>query len=117
MDLSNKFNTNLGKIEISKIREFDQEISKIPNVLKLTLGEPDFPTPEHIKKAAIDAIDADESHYTGMRGLIELRHAASQFVAEKYNLHYDAETEILTTVGVTEAIATCLLSIIEPGAK
>ena len=50
MDLSNKFNTNLGKIEISKIREFDQEISKIPNVLKLTLGEPDFPTPEHIKK-------------------------------------------------------------------
>ena len=49
-----------------------------------------------------------------MRGLIELRHAASQFVAEKYNLHYDAETEILTTVGVTEAIATCLLSIIEP---
>ena len=117
MDLSNKFNTNLGKIEISKIREFDQEISKIPNVLKLTLGEPDFPTPEHIKKAAIDAIDADESHYTGMRGLIELRHAASQFVAEKYNLHYDAETEILTTVGVTEAIATCLLSIIEPGDK
>lgn len=49
MDLSNKFNTNLGKIEISKIREFDQEISKIPNVLKLTLGEPDFPTPERIK--------------------------------------------------------------------
>lgn len=112
MDLSSKFNSNLSKIEVSMIRKFDQKISQIPNVLKLTLGEPDFNTPEHIKLAGIESIKNDQSHYTGLRGLIELRQAASQFVGEKYNLHYEAETEILTTVGVTEAIAACLLSII-----
>ena len=77
MDLSKKFNKNLEKIEISLIRQFDQSISAIPGVLRLTLGEPDFTTPDHIKEAAKAAIDANQSHYTGMSGLLELRQAAS----------------------------------------
>ena len=52
MDLSKRFNKNLNKIEVSMIRQFDQSISDIPDVLKLTLGEPDFATPKHIKEAA-----------------------------------------------------------------
>ena len=117
MDLSKKFNKNLGKIEISLIRQFDQSISAIPGVLRLTLGEPDFTTPEHIKEAAKAAIDANQSHYTGMSGLLELRQAASSFVKEKYNLNYRPEDEVLVTIGATEALSATLTAILEEGDK
>ena len=53
MDVSHLFNPNLDKIQISAIRRFDQEVSKIPGILKLTLGEPDFSTPQHVEDAAV----------------------------------------------------------------
>ena len=117
MDLTKRFNKNLDKIEVSLIRQFDQSISSIPGVLRLTLGEPDFTTPDHVKEAAKAAIDANESHYTGMSGLLALRQAASQFVNEKYNLSYDPETEILVTIGATEALSATLTAILEEGDK
>ena len=117
MDLAKRFNKNLDKIEVSLIRQFDQSISSIPGVLRLTLGEPDFTTPDHVKEAAKAAIDANESHYTGMSGLLALRQAASQFVNEKYNLSYDPETEILVTIGATEALSATLTAILEEGDK
>lgn len=117
MDLSKRFNKNLNKIEVSMIRQFDQSISDIPDILKLTLGEPDFATPKHIKEAAKRAIDADESHYTGMAGLLALRQAASAFVKEKYHLTYNPDNEILVTIGATEALSASLTAILEPGDK
>lgn len=117
MDLSKRFNKNLNKIEVSMIRQFDQSISDIPDILKLTLGEPDFATPKHIKEAAKRAIDADESHYTGMAGLLALRQAASTFVKEKYHLTYNPDNEILVTIGATEALSASLTAILEPGDK
>ena len=117
MNLSNQFNPRLSRIEVSKIRQFDQQISSIPDVIKLTLGEPDFPTPEHVKQAGIAAIEEDFSHYTGMRGLEELREAACMFQQQRYGLTYDPQTEVLTTVGATEAIASALLSVLEEGDK
>ena len=117
MDLTKRFNKNLDKIEVSLIRQFDQSISSISGVLRLTLGEPDFTTPDHVKEAAKAAINANESHYTGMSGLLELRQAASQFVNEKYNLSYDPETEILVTIGATEALSATLTAILEEGDK
>ncbi len=50
MDLLNRFNKNLNRIEVSMIRQFDQSISDVPGILKLTLGEPDFTTPDHVKR-------------------------------------------------------------------
>ena len=117
MNLSNRFSPRLSRIEVSKIRQFDQQISSIPDVIKLTLGEPDFPTPEHVKQAGIAAIEEDFSHYTGMRGLEELREAACIFQQQRYGLTYDPQTEVLTTVGATEAIASALLSVLEEGDK
>ncbi|MCO5434818.1 pyridoxal phosphate-dependent aminotransferase [Enterococcus faecium] len=117
MNLSNRFNSRLSRIEVSKIRQFDQQISSIPDVIKLTLGEPDFPTPEHVKQAGIAAIEEDFSHYTEMRGLEELREAACMFQQQRYGLTYDPQTEVLTTVGATEAIASALLSVLEEGDK
>ena len=117
MDLTKKFNKNLDKIEVSLIRQFDQSISTIQGVLRLTLGEPDFPTPDHIKEAAKAAIDANQSHYTGMSGLLELRQAAADFVKEKYHLNYRPEDEVLVTIGATEALSATLTAILEEGDK
>ncbi|PNY18285.1 pyridoxal phosphate-dependent aminotransferase [Streptococcus parauberis] len=113
MDLSNRFNKNLGKIEISLIRQFDQSISDVPGILKLTLGEPDFVTPDHVKEAAKKAIDDNQSHYTGMSGLLALRQAAADFVKVKYNLNYKPETEVMVTIGATEALSASLMTILE----
>ena len=117
MDLTKRFNKQLDKIQVSLIRQFDQAISEIPGVLRLTLGEPDFTTPAHIKEAAKRAIDQDQSYYTGMSGLLTLRQAASDFVKEKYQLDYNPENEILVTIGATEALSATLTAILEEGDK
>ena len=117
MDLTKRFNKQLDKIQVSLIRQFDQAISEIPGVLRLTLGEPDFTTPDHVKEAAKRAIDQDQSYYTGMSGLMTLRQAASDFVKEKYQLDYNPENEILVTIGATEALSATLTAILEEGDK
>ncbi|MDB1653829.1 pyridoxal phosphate-dependent aminotransferase [Enterococcus durans] len=117
MNMTNRFNPRLKTVEISKIRNFDQQISSIPGIIKLTLGEPDFSTPEHVKQAGITAIEENYSHYTGMRGLPELCEAACAFQKKRYDLDYDPQTEVLTTVGATEAIAASLLAVLEEGDK
>ena len=99
MDLTKRFNQNLNRIEISLIRQFDQAISSIPGVLRLTLGEPDFTTPDHVKEAAKAAIDANQSHYTGMSGLLALREAASQFVAENIIYSIDQRMKFWSRLG------------------
>ncbi|MGK0627915.1 aminotransferase class I/II-fold pyridoxal phosphate-dependent enzyme, partial [Enterococcus faecalis] len=86
MDLTNRFNRQVNKIAVSIIRQFDEQVSVIEGILKLTLGEPDFNTPEHVKKAAKEAIDANFSHYTVMSGLLDVREAAAYFMKEKYHL-------------------------------
>ena len=117
MDLTKRFNKQLDKIQVSLIRQFDQAISEIPGVLRLTLGEPDFTTPDHVKEAAKRAIDQNQSSYTGMSGLLTLRQAASDFVKEKYQLDYAPENEILVTIGATEALSATLTAILEEGDK
>ncbi|WP_394949569.1 pyridoxal phosphate-dependent aminotransferase [Streptococcus alactolyticus] len=115
MGLTNRFNKYLDKIEVSLIRQFDQSISDVPGIMKLTLGEPDFTTPEHVKEAAKAAIDANQSNYTGMAGLVALRQAAADFVKDKYHLTYNPDNEILVTIGATEALSATLTAILEPG--
>ena len=117
MDLTKRFNKQLDKIQVSLIRQFDQAISEIPGVLRLTLGEPDFTTPDHVKEAAKRAIDQNQSYYTGMSGLLTLRQAASDFVRGKYQLDYNPENEILVTIGATEALSATLTAILEEGDK
>lgn len=115
--LANRFNKQVYKIAVSLIRQFDERVSGIPDILKLTLGEPDFNTPEHVKAAGKTAIDENFSHYSGMSGLEDVREAAALFMKEKYQLSYDFKSEILVTIGATEAISASLLAILEPGDK
>lgn len=117
MDLSKRFNKQVYQIAVSTIRQFDEQVSGIDGIIKLTLGEPDFNTPEHVKKAAHDAINDNFSHYSGMAGLTDVREAAALFMQEKYQLNYSSTAEVLVTVGATEAISASLLAILEPGDK
>ena len=57
------------KIEVSLIRQFDEKVAGIDNMIRLTLGQPDFPTPQHVKEAGIEAINNNFSFYTGMAGV------------------------------------------------
>jgi aminotransferase len=117
MDVTSRFNKQVYKIAVSTIRRFDEQVSDIQGILKLTLGEPDFNTPEHVKDAAHEAITNNFSHYTGMSGLTDVREAATFFVKEKYGISYQPASEVLVTIGATEAISASLLSILEPGDK
>ncbi len=112
--LLQRIRSDLREITPSKIREFDQEVSSIPGIIKLTLGEPDFNTPEHIKEAGILSIKNNHTHYPTSIGTFGLRQAAANFLDRKYNLKYDYEN-VIVTVGATEAISAAIGSIINPG--
>ena len=83
------FNRNLDKVQPSAIRAFDNEVSGIPDILKLTLGEPDFNVPEHIKQAAKQSITQDDSHYAASNGTLALRQAGRDRWRNKHT-HRDA---------------------------
>ncbi|MDR4946205.1 aminotransferase A [Neobacillus cucumis] len=97
-------NQRVKNIEISGIRKFFNLVSNIDDLISFTIGQPDFPTPEHVKNAGIEAIEADFTSYTHNAGTLELRKAASQFVERKYGLQYQPESEVIVTMGASEAI-------------
>lgn len=82
--------------------------------MSLGVGEPDFPTPEHVREAAIASIKRGETKYTDNRGTVELRAAAAEYL-EKFGLHYDRENEILITMGASEGIDLALRALVDPG--
>ena len=108
-------NNQLSAIQPSDILAFNAEIANIPGIVRLTLGEPDFNTPEHVKDAAIQSIKNNESHYAPSNGTMALRQAAANFLAKKYDVHYDPENEGIITAGATGGIYTALSSILNPG--
>lgn len=114
-DLAKLMKKELLDVEPSSILQFDKDVSQIPNIIKLTLGEPDFNTPDHVKQAGQASIAANHSHYTQSPGLPSLRVAAAQFLASKYGTDYDPATQVLTTVGATGAIYSALTAILNPG--
>ena len=115
--LKAELNEKIQSIEVSLIRKFDEQTSDVPDILKLTLGEPDFDTPEHIRQAAIQAINDHFTHYTANAGTLELRQGVAAFMEKKYGLKYDPASEILTTVGAEEAVAASILTALNPGDK
>lgn len=113
MDL-NQLNPEIIDVQPSALRQFDHQISQYPGVVKLTLGEPDFNVPEHIKQAAIQSINDNQSHYTYYWGIQELRDAASTYYRKKFGYNYSAD-QILCTVGATEGLAATFKTLFNPG--
>ncbi|RXT05673.1 aminotransferase A [Ammoniphilus sp. CFH 90114] len=110
-------NKRVQDIQISGIRKFSNRVAQFPDAISLTIGQPDFSTPEHIKEAGKQAIDGNKTTYTHNAGLIELRRAASHFLQHQYGLTYDPETEVITTNGASEAIDIAFRTILEEGSE
>ncbi|GGM20092.1 aminotransferase [Paraliobacillus quinghaiensis] len=105
---------NVLDIEISGIRKFFNMVGGRENILSLTIGQPDFNTPDHIKTAAIEAIEHNQTVYTHNAGVLPLREAIGDYVNEYYHLDYEPD-EIIVTVGASQAIDITLRTIIQPG--
>lgn len=116
-ELSGMINQKLTEVPPSAIRAFDNEISSVPGIIKLTLGEPDFAVPDHVKMAAVKSIAEDDSHYSQSAGKIELREAIAAYLKRTRNVDYDPASEIVVAVGATEALAACTFALLNPGDK
>ncbi len=98
----------------SGIRRFFDIAATMPNVISLGVGEPDFITPATIRAAGQASIDRTTA-YTSNSGLLELRVAIADHLARRYGVQYDPETELLITVGVSEAMLGAALALLDPG--
>lgn len=110
-------NKKVKNIEISGIRKFANMVAGKKGMVSLTIGQPDFPTPLHIKEAAKTSIDENYTSYTHNAGDLALREAASHFVNKKYNLSYAPSTEVIVTVGASEAIDVTFRTILDGGVE
>jgi aminotransferase len=99
----------------SGIRRYFDIIATMPDVISLGIGEPDFVTPTPILQAGSASLAAGKTGYTSNSGLLELRVAVSEHLAARYGVRYDPETEVLITVGVSEALHLAALALVEPG--
>ncbi|ALF09981.1 aminotransferase A [Parageobacillus thermoglucosidasius] len=108
--------SRVKNIEISGIRKFFNMVADRPGLISLTIGQPDFPTPEHVKEAGKEAITGNFTTYTHNAGFLELRQAACDFIREKYGLDYQPD-EVITTVGASEALDITFRTILEEGTE
>ena len=110
-------NKRVKNIEISGIRKFFNLVADYDDVVSLTIGQPDFHTPDHVKQAGINAIQENYTTYTHNAGFLELREAACHFLQTNYSLSYNPENEVITTTGASQAIDIAFRTILEEGAE
>lgn len=110
-------NKRIRSIQMSPIREFSDRIQQYNDGINLTIGQPDFATPEHVKNAGKIAIDENKTGYTNNAGLAELRQAACEFLKERYRLNYDWKSETMIMNGATQALDTVFRTILEEGSE
>ncbi|MDA0577362.1 MAG: aminotransferase class I/II-fold pyridoxal phosphate-dependent enzyme [Verrucomicrobia bacterium] len=99
----------------SGIRDFFEIVSARKGVISLGIGEPDFVTPWHISEAALFALERGATAYTSNLGILELREEVARYMERFYKVSYDPKTEILITVGVSEALDLAIRALIQPG--
>lgn len=99
----------------SGIRDFFEIVQSMDDVISLGIGEPDFATPWHIREAAIYSLEKGRTGYTSNLGLPRLRQAISNYLAGHIGVEYDPRSEILVSVGVSEAIDIALRALLNPG--
>ena len=115
MDYNKFLSDKVRTIKPSGIRKFFDMLSTMKDVISLTVGQPDFPTPYHISNAAVESITKNKTYYTSNSGLIELREGISDYLSRRYDLHYAPNGEIIVTVGGSEAIDMAFRAILNPG--
>ena len=115
MSLSNKLSKQVKNIPRSGIRDFFELVLGRDDVISLGVGEPDFSTPWHIREAAIYSLEKGETSYTSNLGLEKLRVSISDYVSQCFGVDYDSGSEVLVTVGVSEALDLACRALLDPG--
>ena len=115
MNYESKLSKQLSGIPRSGIRDFFELVIGRTDVISLGVGEPDAPTPWPIREAAIKAIEKGQTSYTSNLGLESLRVGISGYVQEHFGVEYNPKTEILVTVGVSEALDIAFRAVLNPG--
>ncbi|MDD4570374.1 MAG: aminotransferase class I/II-fold pyridoxal phosphate-dependent enzyme [Tepidanaerobacteraceae bacterium] len=111
-----KYVTQRAKdIEISTIRYFFNMVNEVEGAISLCIGEPDFITPSHINLAAVHALADGHTFYTPNAGLYELRQEISHYLKRRYQLEYKPDSEIIVTIGASQAIDVVIRTLIESG--
>ena len=108
MDYSLLLNDNIKSLKPSGIRRFFDIANSMENVLSLSIGEPDFNTPWHVRQAGIDSLEKGKTYYSPNRGFVELRKSITNYFNRRFNVKYNYEDEVLVTVGGSEAIDLCV---------
>ena len=115
IDYDSLVNRTVRQIKPSGIRKFFDIANEMDDVISLSVGEPDFHTPWHIREAGIESLEKGRTSYTPNRGFLKLRAEISNYLERHYNVKYDPQSEVLVTVGGSEAIDLCVRTLIEPG--
>ncbi len=117
-ELSQRFVArHVADLPRSGIRDFFELVSSMDEVISLSIGEPDFVTPWNIREASIYALERGRTSYTSNRGMPRLCRAISEYVEDEFGIGYHPESEVLVTVGVSEALDIALRALINPGDK
>ncbi|MGO2638822.1 MAG: aminotransferase class I/II-fold pyridoxal phosphate-dependent enzyme, partial [Enterococcus viikkiensis] len=105
----------ITELEPSGIRKFFDIVSEQPDAISLGVGEPDFDTPSHMMQEGVRSIQEGRTFYTANAGLLELRQKISDYLQFRNHVRYDPKTEIIVTVGGSEAIDMALRIFVEAG--
>lgn len=115
IDYTTKINDTIRSVKPSGIRRFFDIVNEMDNVISLSIGEPDFKTPWHVRKAGIDSLELGRTWYTPNRGFSELRTEISNYMKRKCSLTYSADSEVVVTVGGSEAIDIAIRCLVGKG--
>ena len=114
MDYESILSRRAQDIKPSGIRKFFDMLEEMKDVVALTVGQPDFNTPWHIREAGITSLEKGKTYYTSNAGTLELREEIERYLARRFSLTYSAKDEIIVTVGGSEAIDLAIRAIVDP---
>ena len=115
MNIDKLVNPTVDELPSSAIRKFFDVANLMNDAISLGVGEPDFVTPWSIREAGIYSLEKGQTYYTANSGLMELREEICRYMKRKYDVTYDAESQVLVTVGGSEAIDAMIRSVVCPG--
>lgn len=115
MDYDKLLSSKVRQIKPSGIRKFFDILDEMDDVVSLTVGQPDFVTPWHIREAGIESLEQGKTYYTSNSGLAELREEISKYLERRFSLKYDPKNEIVVTIGGSEAIDLAIRAVVDPG--
>ena len=115
IDYGKMLSKTVCDLKPSGIRRFFDMLADMKDVISLTIGEPDFITPWHIREAAIESLEKGKTYYTSNAGTVDLRGEISRYMKRRFELDYNPKNEVIVTVGGSEAIDIAMRAILEPG--